>query len=336
MLGPMEANPRPLPVLLLTTTALLWSSNAHATPARAQALSDSPAFTDDSDFFRYPSELDIAQKAAWIDLGTSISGTVGWNDGDRQAISVSRDSAVSDTLEPTSLTSWRARYTRASGDQGWALGMAWARLAEDELSLSGSWGKGKAETGGSSLSVAGGLTLIGNLGGDPRVGAKVRAQGRQLREATALAWWGEADFRQDEKLALGGGAQFGPRWTSGDLSLALTGGPALSLTVLAGASTQQVELVAPLSTIAFEYRLGGSWAARGSATAELVATTDTGAFIDAMVWAPAIGGMLGVGYRGGPVVIDVAVNPDWVVGGPYLLSGTSRPMFAVLSARADF
>lgn len=317
--------------LSIIAGALLLSSTAHATNARVTALSNNAGFIDDTDFFLYPSALNDLPARASINYDAgAFDGGFTLDDG--RMLWFQRHN-------PTGAeTGFRAVYGQANGDTGYLI-----RAAHNpgDFSIGGAWSNGPGRGALQNMAVDGDLHLLNKLvgdGSDMKVAFNIGLRNRTL-DSDRLTLWG-ANLAIDtsaETVNLGGGYTAGPRFAVADGRLALQVGPTidLGLSIADGDQPQSIDLTVPVANFAGEYILRDWFRLRGSLIAGWQGATDTDDPLNNLTWSTGVGGALGVGFSHNDAQFDLSINPAWALNGPYLLSGSSSPMFGVLSARVN-
>ena len=318
-------------LLTLSLAVLCTSATAHATNARITSLSSNAGFIDDTDFFRYPSTLSDLPARAQLNYDSGVFDG-GFTLDDGQALWFQRHN-------PTGAEEgFRALYGKSSGDTGYLIR---ATHTPGDFSIGGAWSNGPGRGTLKNFAVDGDLHLLNKLtgdGSDPKVALQLGVTSRTLTARSLTLWGGSVDLDTvDETLSVSGAYTFGPRFAVSDARLALQVGPALDLTTSTGDGDQPagLALTLPVANFAGEYLLRDWFRLRGSVVAAWIGTTDSEELIDNLAWTNAVTGTMGVGFSHNEAQFDMSINPTWALNGPYLLSGTENPMFAVLSARVN-
>lgn len=320
-----------LPALTLPVLSLMASTAAFATPARVEALSGNPGFADNSDPLQYPST--IAPVGDAVNLNYGLSGADGgatWNDG--TMLHFARDGALPGN-GPATPGAWSAVYGKGDGTTGWLGRTSWEA---GRFTIGGLWGKGDWGRETKNFAVGGDITRFGAANADEyKYAVNLTARGRDLQESKLIAWNGNLLYDQQNKvISIGGGAQFGPRWSNDRARAAIAIGPALNVVSADGADALPLRLDIPIANVAAEYDIKEWLLLRGSTTAGwAVEAADTAKFTDTESWSSQVGGMVGLGFKRDAAQFDMSVNPGWLIGGPALLSGAAAPMFATISGR---
>ncbi|MFT5680849.1 MAG: hypothetical protein ACI8RZ_001755 [Myxococcota bacterium] len=323
--------------ILLCTALLAASTTAEATPARMAALSGNGGFADDTDFFLYPSVLGGLIPRTMLTYNGGFDGGLIFDDG--QALWFERDSVAGDVAGLGPQGGYRAVYAKGDGASGYLLrgsqtgGDPTAGTA-GTLTLGGGWSKGEGGYNTNNLAINGDLSIIGKLTDEPTVGINAGIGGRDLTEDKLVVWGAGVGYASDV-LTLSGGYTTGPRFRNDLARVALQVGPLGAISVNTNNDAKALGLSLPFSNLAAEYSLREWVRLRGSATAALLAVTDIDDFVDSMVWGASVGGAFGVGLIHESARLDMSINPDWVLGGPNFLSGTSNQMFGTVTARVD-
>ena len=324
----------------LITCALLLSLSAaaQATPARMAALSGNGGFADDTDFFVYPSVLGGLSARTMLTYNGGADGGLIFGDG--QALWFERDSIAGDVAGTGPQGGYRALYAKGDGETGYLLRASQtaadpeAGSSDGVLTLGGAWSNGGGGSVTSNLAVNGDLILSGRLDDDLTVGLTGGVGGRNLTRS-GLTVWGAGLAYGNDTLTLSGGYTTGPRFKNDLARVALQIGPLGALAINTEADTQNLALTLPFSNLGVEYSLREWFRLRGSATAALLAATTMEDALDNLAWGAAVGGALGVGFAHEGARFDMSINPDWLLAGPHVLSGTPNQMFGSVSARID-
>lgn len=313
------------PQLLVAAAILFAAAPAAATPARVAGLAANPGFVDETDFFAYPSALSAAGRNAWVNYNGGFDAGLSWDD---QALWIDRDTLANDVLGLGPQGGWRASYFKSQGETGWN-----ARGSVDSttetVTLGGSWGSGTRNPSAiQEMGFGADIALVGGFE-DPNLGLDVFGQGRTLTD-DSLRHWALGAAYQDEVITVAGIYHMGPRFTVVEnVEVALALGPGLVLAIDNG--DLLADAFIPLSNAAVEYQLRPWLELRAAATAGLVATYD-GSDLN---FDSAMGGAMGVGLKHEHLDVDLTVNPNWTLGGPFFLSGVPQPLSGVISIRTD-
>jgi hypothetical protein len=319
---------------LLCVALLAASSTADASPARMAALSGNGGFSDDTDFFVYPSTLGGLDPRAMLTYNGGFDGGLIFDDG--QALWFERDSVVNDVAGLGPQGGYRALYAKGDGASGYLLRAAQSGTGggTGTLSLGGGWSSGEGGANPNNLAINGDLHIIGKVTDEPTIGLNAGIGGRNLTEDNLVVWGAGLSYGSDV-LTLSGGYTTGPRFRNDLARVALQLGPLGALSVNTEADTKNLGLALPFSNLAAEYALREWLLVRGSATDALSMTTDLDDAIENMAWGAGVSGAFGVGLLHDGARLEMSVNPNWVLAGPQFLSGTPNQMFGTVSARVD-
>lgn len=316
--------------IIVAITILGLSGAASATPARVEALSGNPGFVDNSDPLLYPSTIAPVGDAVNLNYGVAqVDGGATFAGG--KMLHFSRDGLAPNAPGPGTPGSWMAVYGQGDGSTGWLTRTSWV---DDKFTVGGVWGKGGWDRTTSNLAIGGDISMLGDAAADEKKWAvNLQARGRNLQENKLMAWNAGLLYDTDsEAVGISGGLALGPRWVNDKVRAAIAVGPALQLVSVD--DSLPLTLNIPVANVAAEYNIKEWLLLRGSTTAGWsVSAGDSAEFTDTETWSSQVGGMVGLGFKRDTAQFDMAVNPGWLVGGPFLLSGAAAPMFATVSGR---
>ncbi len=302
------------------------STTAMATTGRVQALSGNSAFVDDTDALVYPSVIKKVGNAVNLNYSdtSAVDGGVVW---DRSRMLWFQRAAPA---SPSGALPFMVTYGQGNGKTGWLARGAWS---EDEVTLGGAWSNGGQGKTPKNFAVGGDITTATGDSNDDSATVVAYVSSRNIQKKSHLVWDGRTEIIPDVSNTLLGSLRMGPRWKNDRLQAALSIGPSVRLVNAESVNSSAIDM--PASNIAAEYALKDWLLLRGSATAALrLAVEDVSQFNDTRAFEMSSGGMVGVGLKhDDTATFDLAVSPPWLVSGPALLSGTTNPMFLMVSGR---
>jgi hypothetical protein len=339
--------------LAAVSLLLALSATASATPARIDGLSRNGGFTDDSDFFLFPSVLGDEGQNVWLHYDGAAQGGISWENDVTRALYFNHVPAGGSTASGAP-AAWVATFTQASDGAGFSGHIGWDAAT---LELGGAYGKGEGGDEPTNWALSGNLLLQGRVLDDSTTkdtekaaaGIDLTFRHRKLTDQSAQLISVDVDYREKDRTTLTGAFQIGPRFNADGVDAALLFGPVLGITSLDAEAGKDLygkdvptilAVDVPVANVAAEYAVREWMYLRGAATAgwhvdTLVGLKDTKATDFPMVWSSRVGGSMGAGFKQEHASFDLAVNPGWAIGGPYFLSGAANPMLASISARID-
>jgi hypothetical protein len=316
----------------LTLTALaLMSTSAFATDARTAAHQGNAAFADSIDYRTYYSLTDNGKESMYFDLmaGGAMSGAFRKSG---HSLHVSQMPAAEDGLDAgTSLN-----YFAADGDTGYSVGLDYT--SKDRFSLGGGYGM---TDGNSSMAFSGNVSMVGVEGADDEgVGVAVGVSSRDLGDDDVTVWGASVDYGGivDKEsgatgTSIGGNYGMGWRYSTDRSKAGVTVGPSLSVGLPEDGDTMIGISLADIN-VAGEFALNDWFGLRGSVTNSLAVVNLTGdddPDLSTAGMAAAFGAS--IDFEGADV--DLVIDPNSVLNGPYFLTGAASAPAIMMSARFD-
>ena len=291
----------------------LFSTSAFATDARTAAHQSNAGMSDDTDYRSYFSRTDNAKKdSVWFDLDNAGTGVLsGAYRADGRSLTLAQGEGATDI-----------GYYAADGDTGYAVTLD--VTSKDAINIGGGYGMTNGDTdmafGGSLAKTEDGSNVVASVASRTLTKKEVTAWGADLGYVDkgvnidaryAMGWRFKTD-RSKASVTLGPTANiFKPE--EGDMSIALT--------------------LAEFN-IAGEFALNDWFGLRGSVVSGLDAVVPTGdEKFDVMT--TGVSPMFGASLDFEGADIDLVIDPNNVMNGPYFLSGASSAPAMMMSARFD-
>jgi len=289
----------------------LFSTSALATDARTAAHQSNAGMSDDTDYRSYFSRTDNAKKdSVWFDLDNTGTGVLsGAYRADGRSLTLAQGEGATDI-----------GYYAADGDTGYAVGLELVDM--ETFTLGGGYGK---SSGDNDMAFYGSL---GKTADAMAITAGVRS--RDLTKSDVTVWGAQVD-NNDLGNTLSGAYGMGMRFKTDRSKAAVTVGPSLGVAMPEGGD-MAIDLHLADVNIAGEFALNDWFGLRGSVVSGLAVVDPTGE-LDLMTTgvSPAFGASLD--FEGAD--IDLVIDPNSVMNGPYFLTGAASAPAIQMSARFD-
>ena len=319
----------------ITLTALaLMSTSAFATEARVAAHQGNAAFADSIDYRTYYSLTDNGKESVYFDLhaGGTMSGA--FRKGGHSLHVAQLPAAEDGSDAGTSMN-----YFAADGDTGYGVGLNYT--SKDRFSIGGGYGM---TDGNSSMAFSGNLNMVGEEGADDEgVGVTVGVSSRDLGDDDVTVWGASVDYGgivDEESGATGtsiaGNYGIGWRYSTDRSKAGVTVGPSITVGLPEEGDTQIGINLADIN-VAGEFALNDWFGLRGSVTSSLavvnLTSEDEEATPDLSTAGMATAFGASIDFEGAD--IDLVIDPNSVLNGPYFLTGAASDPAVMMSARFD-
>ena len=305
----------------ISVIALMSSSIALATPSRVAGLAGNQGFTDDTDFMVYPTEVSELGQSAWFHYDGDYTGAVTW-DGN----------AVVAGVGPSG--GWDMSWTNSHGSTAYGVSAAYLPVANDMISIGGSWGTADRGDGLSNLAVGGNLS-VATVDDDTMLDLSMGATSRYIGDSDFSSWGAGVGFSKAgdaTDVSVAGQYFMGPRMGDDQASVALSVGTMAMVDAgLGDDGATNLYLALPASNIAGEFAFNDWLMVRGSVVAAVMINHDG----EDLSSAAMISGSAGLGFSGDSGVVDITLNPDWALAGPHFLTGNVSGMAGMITARFE-
>jgi len=300
----------------------LMSTSAFATDARVAAHQGNAGLSDDTAYRTYFSRTDNGKDSMWFDLSNMPGDETGAGAGSGILSGAYKADGRSMTLAQSAAGSTAIGYYAADGDTGYAVTLD--VTSKDAINIGGGYGMTNGDTdmafGGNIAKTEDGQNVTASVASRTLTKKEVTAWGADLGYVDkgvnidaryAMGWRFKTD-RSKASVTLGPNANiFKPE--EGDMSIGLT--------------------LAEFN-IAGEFALNDWFGLRGSVVSGLDAVVPTGdEKFDVMT--TGVSPMFGASLDFEGADIDLVIDPNNVMNGPYFLSGASSAPAMMMSARFD-
>jgi hypothetical protein len=307
---PNPIKEKPMKKLSLVAIAL-FSTSAVATDARTAAHQNNAGMSDDTDYRSYFSRTDNSKKdSVWFDLdnaGTGVLSGAYRADG--------RSMTLAQGVNATNMG-----YYSADGDTGYAVGLELVNM--ETFTVGGGYG---TSSGDNDMAFYGSLAKSADI-----MGLSAGVRSRDLSQSDVTVWGAQVDHNELGNT-LSGGYGMGMRFKTDRSKAAVTVGPALSVAMPEGGD-MAIDLHIADVNIAGEFALNDWFGLRGSVVSGLALVDPTGELDLATTGvAPMFGASLD--FEGAD--IDLVIDPNSVMNGPYFLTGAASAPAVHMSARFD-
>ncbi len=297
----------------LSLTALaLFSTSAMATDARVVAHQGNAGMRDSTDYKTYLSRTDDGPDSVFFDLdnnGTGVlSGAYKANGG---AITLSQN-MTGDATE--------IGYYSADGDAGY--GAILEVINMESFSLGGGYGTTSGDT---DMSYGGQITKTGD-----DIGLTVGVISRELTKKDVTTWSAILAHGEAGQVI---NANYGMGFRhAGDRSkAAITFGPNLGVT-LPSEGDMAIDLSLVSANIAGEFALNDWFGLRGSVVSDFMVVDPTG---ELDLATSGVSPMFGASMDFEGTDLDLVIDPNSIMNGPYFLTGAASAPAVMMSARFD-
>ena len=290
----------------------LFSTSAMATDARKAAHQDNAGMRDSVDYRTYVSLTDDGPDGVFFDLDNSGTGVLsGAFKADGRSMTLSQN-ATGDATE--------IGYYSASGDSGYGVGLEVINM--ENFTLGGMYGTGD---GDAHMVYGGSLSKMGE-----DIGIDVGISSRELSK-TDVTTWGAGVSHSEAGQVIGANYGMGLRFKGDRSKAAVTVGPNLAVT-MPSEGDMVIDLTVASANIAGEFALNDWFGLRGSVVSDLVLVDPTG---ELDVGTSGVSPMFGASIDFDGADIDLVIDPNSVMNGPYFLTGAASAPAAMMSARFD-
>jgi hypothetical protein len=296
----------------LSITALaLMSTSAFATDARVAAHQDNAGINDDTAYRTYFSRTDNGKDSMWFDL--SAGGVL---EGSYKA------DGKSMTLAQSATGSTAIGYYSADGDAGY--GVTLDVTSKKNIALGGGYGTTNGDTD---------MAFGGNLA-KTEAGTNVTASiaSRTLTKKEVSAWGADLGY-VDKAITVDGGYDMGWRFKTDRSKAAVTLGPQVGV-VKPEEGDMSIDLTLAEFNIAGEFALNDWFGLRGSVVSGLEAVIPMGG-AEFDIHTTGVSPMFGASIDFEGADIDLVIDPNNVMNGPYFLTGATSNPAMMMSARFD-
>jgi hypothetical protein len=296
----------------LSITALaLMSTSAFATDARQQAHQFNAGIKDGIDYRTYFSRTDNGKDSMWFDLASE-----GVLEGSYKA------DGKSMTLAQSAAGSTAIGYYSADGDAGYGVTLDVA--SKKDIALGGGYGTTSGDT-----DMAFGADLAKTEAGT-NVSAYVASRTLTKKEVSA---WGANLGYVEKAINVDAGYDMGWRFKTDRSKAAVTLGPQIGF-VKPEEGDMAIDVTVAEFNIAGEFALNDWFGLRGSVVSGLdLAIPVGGAEFD--VHTSGVSPMFGASIDVEGADIDLVIDPENVLSGPYFPSGEKTTPAMMMSARFD-
>jgi len=292
----------------------LFSTSALATDARTAAHQSNAGLTDDTDYRSYLSRINKGKDGVWFDMGAG-----GVLSGAYRADSRSLTLAQNANGDATSMG-----YYASHGDNGYAVLLDMRSI--DQMSIGGGYGIG---SDGGDMTVYGSAALSADE--DVGMGLNVGVRSRSLTKSD-VTFWGAGLSKDDAGMAIGANGGMGLRFKTDRSKAAVTLGPDLSVSMIED-EDMGVDVNLAGVNVAGEFALNDWFGLRGSVAGGLLPSFNMDGEVDleSSGFSTAFGASLD--FEGAD--IDLVIDPNSVMNGPYFLTGAASAPAVHMSARFD-
>ena len=292
----------------------LYSTSAMATDARVAAHQENAGMRDSVDYRTYLSKTDDGPDSVFFDLDNNGTGVLS---GAYKAGGTSLTLAQNATGDATEVG-----FYSADGDSGYGVGLEVINM--EGFSLGGGYGTTSGDT---DMSYGGQLSKAGD-----DIGVSLGVVSRELTKSDVKTWSvGLTHGEAGQNIA----ANYGMGWRyAGDRSkAAVTVGPNAGIT-MPSEGDMAIDLSLVSANIAGEFALNDWFGLRGSVVSDMMVVVPTGdAEFD--VGTSGVSAMFGASLDFEGADIDLVIDPNNVMNGPYFLTGAASAPAAMMSARFD-
>ena len=297
--------------LSLAALALL-STSAMATDARVAAHQGNAGMKDSTDYRTYVSTTNNGPDSVFFDLDNTGTGVLsGAYKAGGNSLTLSQN-ATGDATE--------IGYYAADGDTGYGVGLEVINM--ESFGLSGMYGTTSGDT---DMTYGGAINKTAD-----DIGIMVGVASRELTKKDVTTWSAGLSHSEFGQVI---GADYGMGWRfGGDRSkAAVTVGPDLVVTMPEGAD-MDIALSLASANIAGEFALNDWFGLRGSVVSDFMVVDPTG---ELDLATSGVSSMFGASMDFEGADLDLVIDPNSIMNGPFFLTGAASAPAVMMSARFD-
>lgn len=297
---------------LSLTAITLFSTSAMATDARVAAHQGNAGMRDSVDYRTYLSKTDDGPDSVFFDLDNGGTGVLsGAYKANGNSLTLSQN-VTGDATE--------IGFYSADGDAGY--GAVLEVINMEAFSVGGGYGTTSGDT---DMSYGGQISKMGD-----DIGISAGVISRELTKSDVTTWSALVNHSEFGQVI---NANYGMGWRhAGDRSkAALTLGPDLAVT-MPSEGDMVIDLSLVSANIAGEFALNDWFGLRGSVVSDFMVVDPTG---ELDLATSGVSPMFGASIDFDGADIDLVIDPNSVMNGPYFLTGAASAPAAMMSARFD-